>query len=79
MRLADWLKTRKQRGMTQDAFARRIGVTQGRVSQIAIRGTSDLKIALAIREATDGEVSLTDLFPENSPKAAAEQATGDAA
>lgn len=69
MKLAVWLKSRKPKRMTQDAFGMRIGVTQGRVSQIVRNGTSDLRMAMVIRDATDGDVTLADLLPPERVKA----------
>ena len=44
----------------------------GRISQIASKGTNDLKTALAIEAATDGQVTVADLLmptqePANAP------------
>ncbi len=61
MKLSDWLKGK---GRTQDKLAIAVGVTQGRISQIANRGTSDLRMAMLIEDATDYEVTLKDLLME---------------
>lgn len=60
MKLADWLETRK---MTQDAFGSKVGLTQGRISQIVAKGTRDIGTAMRIQRATDYEVTLADLLP----------------
>jgi DNA-binding transcriptional regulator YdaS (Cro superfamily) len=54
MRISDWLE---KEGMTQAAFAARIGVSQGRVSQICALGTDSLRTAAKIERATGGEVT----------------------
>ena len=54
MRITQWLQKEK---MTQAAFAERIGVSQGRVSQICASGTDSLRTAARIVRATNGEVS----------------------
>ncbi len=60
MKLADWLRTG---GMTQAAFAEAIGVSQGRVSQIAAGEAPSLELALRIQTATKGRVGPADLLP----------------
>lgn len=60
MKLADWLSAPGLK-RTQDDLARKVGLTQGRISQIAAEGTTDINTALAISEATGGEVTLDDL------------------
>lgn len=55
MRLTDWLK---KYGVPQRAFAARIGMSQGRVSQICAVGTDSLSTAAKIEAATDGEVTV---------------------
>lgn len=65
MKLEHWLQTRKPR-MTQDAFGMKVGLTQGRISQIVKNGTTDLATALRIQDATGGDVSLRDLLPDNA-------------
>jgi DNA-binding transcriptional regulator YdaS (Cro superfamily) len=54
MRISEWLT---KEGMTQRAFAARIGVSQGRVSQICALGTDSLSMAARIVRATRGEVT----------------------
>jgi len=61
MRLADWLAREE---LTQQRFAELIGLTQGRVSQICLRGCGDLNTARAIVMQTKGWVSYDDLVPE---------------
>lgn len=53
MRLNQWLQ---KYSVTQRAFAEKIGVTQGRISQICAIGTDSLSMAAKIEEATGGEV-----------------------
>lgn len=62
MRLSDWLA---EAGITQDAFAKIIGVTQGRVSQLVRgeRGSPSLSLATRIENATEGQVKPVDLLP----------------
>ena len=64
IRLAKWLKDNK---ISQRAFGERIGLTQGRVSQICLHGTDSLRMAKKIAEATQGEVAVEDC---RSPEAA---------
>lgn len=54
MRISQWLE---KQGMTQAAFAFRIGVSQGRISQICASGTDSLSMAARIEQATGGEVT----------------------
>lgn len=61
MKLADWLKTNKIR---QDALGIEVGLTQGRISQIARKGTRDIPTARKIEIATKGEVRVEDLLPD---------------
>ena len=48
--------------MTQDAFGLKVGLSQGRISQIIKNGTSDLGTAIRIQDATGGDVTLRDLL-----------------
>lgn len=73
MRLEIYLEQTRQ---TQDAFARKVGLTQGRISQIIRGGTNDAKTARTIERATGGQVSLAELLP---PETEAERAVGAAA
>ena len=59
MTLAKWLEQRK---MTQTAFAKKVGLTQGRISQIIKNGTNDLATAMRIQQAAEYEVTLRDLL-----------------
>lgn len=61
MRLADWLE---KTGTTQDALARAIGTTQGRVSQILNGDSPSLKLAAKIAKATKGAVTANDFVGE---------------
>lgn len=65
MKLADWLKAQTPR-MTQDAFGMKVGLSQGRISQIIKNGTSDLATAIRIQDATGGDVTLRDLLPDRA-------------
>lgn len=67
MKLMEWLKEQGQ-GRTQDELGRKVGLSQGRISQIAQNGTSDLRSALAIQAATNEEVTLADLMRERKKK-----------
>lgn len=55
MHLSDWLN---RNGVTQQAFGERIGLTQGRISQICLHGTDSIRVAKAIERATDGAVPM---------------------
>lgn len=57
MRLSEYLS---KTGETQEAFGKRIGVTQGRVSQILANGTHSIAIALKIERETDGDVTVAE-------------------
>ncbi len=63
MKLMEWLK-RPGQERTQDEFGRQVGLSQGRISQIAQNGTSDLRTALDIEAATGGLVTLAELMME---------------
>ena len=54
MRIGEWLQ---KHSVTQRAFAEKIGMTQGRISQICASGTDSLSTARKIETATDGEVT----------------------
>lgn len=69
MKLGDWLNERKG-AVTQDAFARSIGLTQGRISQIIKNGTREVEIALKIERATEGAVPIRETLGQ--PVVAAE-------
>ena len=70
MQLADWLK-KPDNKMTQSAFGEKVGVTQGRISQIALKGTRDFVMIRKIVRATSHEVTADELLPASSK-------TGDA-
>lgn len=61
MKLEDWLSTRTPK-MTQATFGVKVGLSQGRISQIVKNGTSDLSTAIRIQDATGGDVTLRDLL-----------------
>lgn len=63
MTLTEWLATHEVR---QAAFAEKVGLTQGRISQIAANGTRDMPTAMRISDATGGEVTLSDLLPREA-------------
>lgn len=78
MKLSEWLKDGEGRRSTQAAFAEKVGLSQGRISQIARNGTNDLKTARKIEKATDGQVTVAELEPkegaaEASPSVGAAQ------
>ena len=56
--LKQWLGESRGRSL---ALARHLGVSQGRVSQLAAGGVPD-KFKLRIRDFTDGEVSLESMI-----------------
>jgi transcriptional regulator with XRE-family HTH domain len=66
MRLAHWLE---KSGTTQDALAKAVGVTQGRISQLLAGGAPSMLLAAQIARATAGAVTANDFLPEvGSPK-----------
>jgi transcriptional regulator with XRE-family HTH domain len=74
MTLPEWLEREKQkRGLTREEFARRIGKSGGLISRICDGGWVSRETALAIYEATGGEVTPNDLagFAEIAPAPAA--------
>lgn len=50
-----WLKKNRR---TQSWLAAKLGVTQGRISILIARGTNSLRVGLALRDATEGDVTL---------------------
>ena len=58
MSLLEWIA---KHGLTQREVAARVGVTQGRISQICNGGTDSLKLAERIVALTGGEVSIAEL------------------
>lgn len=58
MRFSDWFAA--QPGLTQEAFARRVGVTQGRIAQVLDGDLPSFKLALAIEAETAGSVTPND-------------------
>lgn len=71
MTLREWLNHNET---TQADFGQRIGVTQGRVSQIAENGTHDLGIALRIQRQTGGAVTVSELLSAKEKGAGKENA-----
>jgi DNA-binding transcriptional regulator YdaS (Cro superfamily) len=66
MTLSDWLK---KTGTTQAALGSLIGKSQGYVAKIVSNGTSSLDVALAIHDATDGQVAIESLRKPTPSKA----------
>lgn len=66
MRLTDYLATHE---ITQQAFAERVGCTQGRISQLIAGALPSFELARTIAAVSDGEVSMQD-WPESSEAAA---------
>lgn len=62
MKLANWLETNEK---TQKWLADEVGVSQGRISQVACGGTDSLSLALQIERATGGAVTTPDLLLPN--------------
>lgn len=62
MKLGDWLAQDKTR--TQEWLGRRIGRTQGRISQLVRGSWPSFKEASRIAEVTGGEVTANDWLPE---------------
>ena len=65
MRLSEWLK-KSENKITQDALGKLVGVTQGRISQIAQNGTRDFPMIRKIVNATNHEVTADELLPASS-------------
>lgn len=61
MRLARWLA---RTGTTQAELARRLGITQGRVSQIVAGAAPSLDLAMKIEAVTGGKVPASALAPD---------------
>ncbi len=61
MKLAEWLKTS---GMSKAEFARNVGVSPGRVSQLLSGDTPSLDLALRIQQLTRDKVKPGDLSPQ---------------
>jgi transcriptional regulator with XRE-family HTH domain len=67
MQFAAWFAT--QPDLTQEAFAKRVGVTQGRIAQLLNGSTPSLALAARIHDATDGAVTAND-FVAHAERAA---------
>lgn len=65
MRFSDWFE--QQAGLTQEAFARTVGVTQGRIAQLINGELPSMKLALAIERATSGAVTPNDFSAGAGP------------
>lgn len=63
MHLKNWLSLERGRAT---ALADRLGLTQGRITQMADDGVP-AKYMLAVREFTEGEVSLEDMLYGRAP------------
>lgn len=61
MKLADWIA---ESGLTQKAFADRVGVSQGRIAQILAGGYPRKGLAARIALATDGKVTANDFVSD---------------
>jgi 3,4-dihydroxy 2-butanone 4-phosphate synthase/GTP cyclohydrolase II len=61
MKLAEWLKTS---GMSKAEFARNVGISPGRVSQLLSGDTPSLDLALRIQQLTRDKVKPGDLSPQ---------------
>ena len=59
MQLADWLEAQEK---TQEWLADELGVTQGRISQVARKGTDSLSLAEKIERKTGGAVTMRELM-----------------
>lgn len=70
MRFSDWFAS--QQGLTQEAFAKRVGVTQGRIAQLISGDMPSMTLALAIEQTTNGVVTPNDFMP---PKAGISRGT----
>jgi transcriptional regulator with XRE-family HTH domain len=60
MRFGDWLT---KTGTSQDAAAKALGVTQGRVSQLVLGGWPGRDLAMRICQLTAGDVTANDFLP----------------
>ncbi len=60
MKFTAWFAA--QQGLTQEAFAKRVGVTQGRIAQILAGDVPSMPLAAKIQQETDGAVTLNDFF-----------------
>lgn len=74
MRFGEWLN---KTGTSQDAAAKALGVTQGRISQLVLGGWPGRGLAKNIREFTKGDVTADDFLPaevvSDQPQAEAAQ------
>lgn len=61
MNIAEYLR---ETGLTQEEFAARVGVTQGRVSQWIAGERVSAERVLRIEQATQGQVSRYELRPD---------------
>lgn len=69
MRFADWLASS---GMSQEAAAKALKITQGRVSQLIKGGWPGREVAARIKELSDGQVTPDDFLTEQNVAGAAE-------
>lgn len=60
MRLTEWFSA--QPGLTQDALAKSLGVTQGRIAQLLGGDLPSMQLAIRIKEHTAGAVTPNDFL-----------------
>lgn len=61
MRFSVWFAA--QEGLTQEAFAKEVGVTQGRIAQLLRGDVPSMTLAARIQKVTDGAVTPNDWLP----------------
>lgn len=59
MKLDEFLRREE---ITQEAFGKKLGLTQGRVSQIIRNGTNSLRVATKIEKLSGGRVSTREVM-----------------
>jgi transcriptional regulator with XRE-family HTH domain len=72
MRFSVWFST--QEGLTQEAFAKSVGVTQGRIAQILTGDMPSMALAFEIMKATGGAVTPNDFIAVPAPRRSTETA-----
>jgi transcriptional regulator with XRE-family HTH domain len=65
MQFAEWFRSS---GLTQQAFADRVGVTQGRIAQLLDGDAPSLALAIKIMDATGGAVTPNDWALDRRPR-----------
>lgn len=58
-----------QEDLTQQAFAKRVGVTQGRIAQLLSGALPSMALAARIQKATKGDVTPNDFMPSHERRA----------